>query len=1065
MTTGFIYIQFTTGKFALVDFEGKIVLERSVFNALVQKADALQTKAVVCSGNSLKLLAMGDIKNVTDEQARFPADAAGEVSQVTLTPDGTSAAIGLVGGHVLVYLVEVPVLTASRGPVSVYSESLETLVIYDMHKKKQRKVVLEVQPQKVGICTTKLAVGFNNRAWFYNVADASLIATKELSSSIDSIQVTDSAFGCLMAGSLLVTFFDPEPGKKKKDPFHFPDFDTKVKVTAFVLTEYLLLIATDDSALRIWNTENRTFIETYKHPCIITSITPNLSETRFAMIDVQHHVFIFNPIKQAVMAVTTEAESFDASLALFDIADRNVFAVIGGKSAALYHFTDLNVDGPQLKQLCFETLGSMRFALGLSNGSLIYLDGQSNEQNHVMTSHSEIESASGAGVKQLLELHRHRRALQVALQLNDKDVMRAVADHAVRSLCIEIASEAYALAGDACQHNIMNPLRNEEEYSFLRGYVSMMNHEFQAAQKQFLESGRPTMALDMRAALLQFDFALKLAENLDPSRIPQLSHDSARQNELIGNYSQALKQYKESIKCKELQHSSRAGIIRCLILAGKAEQGMEQLKKTKDTKLILECARILERLYAFAQAAQLYQRVEEYNFAAQCYLRAGELKGAADLVSKVNDSKVLRSIGLQLERGGQYDAAAAAFEKANDWAACVHVLLRMNLDRAAAVARDHPSPEVCRLVAEHCVQMNNFRYAIEFLIRSGRSDDAFRVAELHNRMDELAELIGDKGTPQQYEAIATYFCTRSQMIVAGGFFTKAGEASKAMNCYMSDGSDAAMDVALELAEKVADRELRDRLLDYLTANMKNKTRDLRYLLRMFIIMQQFDEAAATATRIVDEFRVRGEYKPGRDLLWDVMRQLVKHHVIISADMKQNFMILHSYLLVKVQKEKNKMVSALLLKRLARFVSKFPAHAANLLVMAVVECSRNGMKRSAYEIATKLLQPEYEPKLKPDVKKKIQTTVRRRELDEVAEEVTKCPACGVDLAMSELYCGQCKSNIPFCGFTGMHMIRDDWCECSVCGAPASFAIMQVEKQCYVCGAQQPNPTIIVNPRWQ
>jgi WD repeat-containing protein 19 len=359
--------------------------------------------------------------------------------------------------------------------------------------------------------------------------------------------------------------------------------------------------------------------------------------------------------------------------------------------------------------------------------------------------------------------------------------------------------------------------------------------------------------------------------------------------------------------------------------------------------------------------------------------------------------------------------------------------------------------------------MNNFRYALEFLIRASRAEDAFKLASQNNKMEEFADLIGDKGAEAQYKEIAVYFHTRGQLIQAGNFFSKADDQHKALSCYIQDGTDAAMDLALELAEKKADRDLRDTLLNYLTQNMKNKARDLKYLLRMFIIMQQFDEAAATATRISDEFRTRGEYKSSRDLLWDIIRQLQKHNVAVSQDMRQNLMVVHSYLLVKLQKDKNKMIGTLLLKRLARFVSKFPAHAANLLVMAVVECSRNGFKRSAYEIATKLLQPEYESKLKPDVKKKIQTTVRRRELDEAQEEVSKCPACGVDLAISELYCGQCKSAIPFCGFTGMHMVRDDWCECPHCTAPASFTLMQAERCCWVCGEKVPNPSIIVNPR--
>ncbi|OHS97492.1 WD repeat protein [Tritrichomonas foetus] len=1058
LSNGNVFIQFSSGKYSLVGFDGSIVVERQVFSTTANKADALQSKALVCAGSSMKLISMAEVNNITDEQVRFPNDANGEVCSVLLSPDGTVGAVAINCGVVLNYLVEVPILTASRGPTSVFSESLTSLVIYDMHKKKYKKVAVEAQPQKLGICPSKIAVAFNNQSWFYNVADCTLITNVEFTSSVDAIQVSDTAFAVSMGSKVMLTYFD-----QSKKPFVFPDFDTQVRVTAFSLTDYLLLLATDDGALRMFNTRNQAFLEGYKHPCPITSITPNLSETRFVFIDSQSNVFLFNPIKLTALSVAGEPNTIDATFTLFDITDRNVFAVIGNRQVSVYHFTDQNVNGPQLKQLCTVNVHAMKAALGLSNGTLIFLNGQSSEQTQVLPSHSDVDGSDEKAVAQLLELHRHRKALQIALKLNDKNILKSVGDHALASLCVEIASEAYAQCGDAAMHNVLQPMMNEEEYSFLRGYVSMMDRDFGAAQKNFLNSTRPQMALDMRAALLQFDFALKLAENLDPSRIPQLSHDSARQNELTGNYSAALKQYKESIKCKELAHSSRAGIIRCLILAGKVEQGMQQLAKTRDTKLILECARILERLCAFGPAAHLYTRVNEFNSAAQCHLRASELKQAGELIPKVTDTKVLRSIGLQLERAGQLEPSTNAFERASDWESLVRVLLKINLDRATAVARDHPLVSVCRLVAEHCIQLNNFRFAIEFLIRAGKSDDAFRIAELHEKMDELADLIGENGTPQQYEAIATYFCTRSQMIQAAKFFAIAGDPQRAMNCYMADGSDRAMDAALELAERVPDRQLRDQFLEYLNANMKDKTRDLRYLLRMFIIMQQFDEAAAMALKIADEFRLRGEYKPSRDLLFDIICQLEKHEVAVSNEMRQALMIVHSYLLIKPQREKNKVIAALLLRRLSKYVSKFPAHASNLLVMAVVECSRVGMKKSAFEIATKVLQPEYEGKVKPDVLKKIQTTVRRKDMSEVDEEKTKCPVCGFDVPMSELYCGNCKSNLPYDSLSGMHMTREDWCECPHCHFPASFSAMQQEKACPLCGTEIESPELIVNPQ--
>ena len=228
-------------------------------------------------------------------------------------------------------------------------------------------------------------------------------------------------------------------------------------------------------------------------------------------------------------------------------------------------------------------------------------------------------------------------------------------------------------------------------------------------------------------------------------------------------------------------------------------------------------------------------------------------------------------------------------------------------------------------------------------------------------------------------------------------------------------------------------------------------------------MQQFDEASSMALKISDDYRLRGEYKPSRDILFDVIYQLQKHEITVSNEMKQSLMIVHSYLLIKPHRDKNKVIAALLLRRLSKYISKFPAHAANLLVMGVVECSRVGMKKSAFEIATKVLQPEYEGKVKPEVLKKIQTTVRRKDMSEIEEEKTKCPVCGVGVPISELYCGSCKSNLPYDSFSGMHMVREDWCECPHCKFPCSFATMQQEKKCPLCGTNVDKPELIVNPQ--
>jgi len=1054
----YVYIQFSTGKYALVGFDGKIAVERQAFSATAAKADSVRSKSVVCAGNSMKLLSMDDPKTISEEQVVFSNDFPGDAISVSLTSDGTICAVGQKGGSILVYLVEVPILSFSSGPLAIYNENLTTMSIYDMHKKNYRKFSVESQPQKLAICREKAAVAFNNKCHFYSTKTCEFITSVEFSASIDSIQVSETTYAVLMSGRVVLHYFD-----QSKRPFNFPDFETNTKVTAFALTGILLLLATDDGAIRIFDTRSQAYLDGYKHPVAVKTIRSNLSETRFVFIDVSNDVYLFNPIKKTTLEVSNKGDVMEADYALFDVTDRNVFAVIASKAVSVYHFTDHDVSGSKMSLLSTTSVPSMKSALGLTNGTLIFLDSRSTEQQQVLSSHTNIAIESAEGVQQLLNLHRFRTALQFAQKIGDKALLKHVGEAALAALAVEIASEAFSLSGEASMYNVLSPIKKEEEYSYLRGYISMLNHDFNSAQKSFLESSRPQTALDMRAALLQFDHALKLADNLDPSRIPQLSLDSARQNELVGKYSDAIQLYKVSLKSKPHQKPSRDGIIRCLILSGKVEQGMKQLEKIHDQRLILECARILERLLAYVPAAQLFSQLKQYNSAAQCYLRAGELKSASDLIPYVDDSKVLRSMGKNLEKSGQLESAAKAFERANDWEPLVRVLLKVNFDQATSIAREHPTATTCRQVADHCVKLGNFRYAIEFFIISGHADDAFRLAELHERMEELAELIGDKGTQAQYEAIGTYFSAQNQLITAAKFYGKANSYERAMECYMMDGGDEALDGALELAESNKDKDLRESLLNYLTSSMKERPGDLKYLLRMFIIMQQFEEAAATAVKISDDFRSRGEYKPARELLFDIVIQLKKHNVVVSSEMRTNLMILHSYLLIKQVRDRNKIHSALLLRRVSRFISKFPAHAPTILTNTVAECSRVGMKRSAFECARKLVSPEYENKLPPDLMKRIMATIRHKDTSEIEEEKSPCPICGFDLPISELQCSNCKSHIPFDSLTGMHMKKDDWCECPHCHFPASHSIMAEVKECPLCNTPVPVPELVSNPK--
>ncbi|XP_003391308.1 PREDICTED: WD repeat-containing protein 19-like [Amphimedon queenslandica] len=175
-------------------------------------------------------------------------------------------------------------------------------------------------------------------------------------------------------------------------------------------------------------------------------------------------------------------------------------------------------------------------------------------------------------------------------------------------------------------------------------------------------------------------------------------------------------------------------------------------------------------------------------------------------------------------------------------------------------------------------------------------------------------------------------------------------------------------------------------------------------------------------------------------------------------MKQSLMILHSYLLVKLQVKLGAHdKAARLLVRVASNISKFPSHIVPILTSTVIECQRSGLKESAFTYAAMLMKPEYRPNIDVKWKKKLESIVRKPERSEVEDATTPCPVCSFMLPQMRLDCPQCKNNLPYCIITGHHMVADDWSECPFCHFPAVYSefkkLLESENTCpLLCSAE-------------
>ena len=103
----------------------------------------------------------------------------------------------------------------------------------------------------------------------------------------------------------------------------------------------------------------------------------------------------------------------------------------------------------------------------------------------------------------------------------------------------------------------------------------------------------------------------------------------------------------------------------------------------------------------------------------------------------------------------------------------------------------------------------------------------------------------------------------------------------------------------------------------------------------------------------------------------------------------------------------------MLVRISANISKFPAHAVQILTSTVVECYRSGLKKLAFDHAATLMRPEYRQQIDPKFKRKIEQIIRRPENDDFEEDSSPCPYCSTMVKETDLKCDDCKNVIPYC----------------------------------------------------
>jgi len=973
-------------------------------------------------------------------------------------------------------------------------QSVKVISVAD--QKQHIEVPLKIEPSFLAVGPNCIAAGMNNHVWFYSASVHSdnkpmLIYEKEYLGTVNAIYINHTHVAVLSQGKVFVDNLAAavsSAGGDRKAPSKVLPEDNGAEVTSMRLTDNFVVYSTPNAVHHFYLENEMSCVETTHSDARVSKVYPNPEGTRVLVVDVRGAAYIYNIVNDTRIPVPDFPKS--ASV-VWDLVDEGVFVVVENKvrhCLTTYVYTHDSTSGPTVEKLEPSMKVSESTTItNIYNGNYWGQSASGKIVSAVLGTHSNLNRniydmsiSDSMALKQALALNRMTAVFEIASRMNDSEVWATLGKKALETLDVDLALRVFTKLGNAAMVISLKRLQKVEDLGLLKGHICTLFKDFEAAQRHFTSSkSRPVTALEMRRDLLQWDQALKLANHLAPDQIPSICREYAQQLEFKGEYQMALQMYQQAVSqtmggfddqpsTSHVTDSGgshlrvcKAGIARMTLRTGHMQRGLALVRQSRDKELIKSCGAILEAMRQYSEAAELYKMANQIEKAAYMYLKTKAMDKLEALMDQITAPKLLAQFAKAMESQRRYKEAAAAYERANDVDNVIRVCLK-HLDqpqKAFELARKTNSSNGASMVATYCMSNGDFELAIEFLLVANLDQKAFERAHVHNKMDIYAAALGEKGSEEQYLKVANYYEENKKFALAGHNYARCQRHVKAMRLFLRCGEDE-IESAIAVVKAAKDSPDRNMLIrtlhDYLLGESDGKQKDPKYIYMLYMAIGDHKKASKTAVIIAAQEQQIGGYSTAHSLLFDTMRELMNHKAKIPNELRRNLILIHSYVIVRklVKRQKHKDAARMLI-RVCKNISRFPAHIVPILTSCVIECARAGLKKSAYDHAIKLMQPEHRPKIVTKVRKTIEKLVRRPPSKEEEDEVSPCCFCFFKLSNAQLNCPQCKNDLPFCTITGRHMVASDYSNCPECKMPALYSeLMELTKEnctCYICKA--------------
>lgn len=761
--------------------------------------------------------------------------------------------------------------------------------------------------------------------------------------SVLSMQLNSDYVAALMSSQLQLHTIG-ESAVENRESILFPTNQSNDgKVTAFNLLKDYLVFATDTGNLCHFCIDEWQIVNKYKHDSGIKKIFAEPYGMSVVFFDEKSEGFVFNPINGVMIKIPNMPAIVTGIVWETYQPEKWIFVAYNGESLYTYVYSKHTVEGASCVLVGQMKQPYSSIPLLLYKGCLVYLDSSGKIVQLNLDSHTHDSTLEGLEQPALIEkmkknyrLKRFEEAYIYATRVLDRAELMELGKAALYHLEIEYAIRIYRLATAPDMVFALNTIKHIEEKSLICGHILVLLGNYDQAQAMLLASSSPIEALNMRRDLMHWDAAMKLAKALAASELPYISLEYGKQLEFVGDYPTALKMFEKGLtqspNDKDHNESCYSGIARCSLKIGDIRKGVELALKLPNKQVKRDCGSILESIRQYMEAGNLYEKGESWDKAANVYIRCKNWTKVGELLGLVTSAKIFSQYAKAKEAEGYYKEAFKAYMSAKEHENAIRVQLDhlKNPEQAVRIVKETQSIEGAKMVASFFQKFGDYASAVQFLVMSKCLDEAFNLARLHGLMELYAESLGQEANPEEYESVALFFENENNHYLAGKYYMYASAYTESIKHLIKKHPNAeieqkCIELAVECIGKANNDALTSLVIGFLIGDHDGMPRDAKHLFKLYLSLKKYVEAAKTAVLIARQEQQSGNYRDAHDVLYSMYADLVKEKIRIPAELSQNLMYLHSYILIKIQiKLGNHLRAARLLCRIAENISKFPS---------------------------------------------------------------------------------------------------------------------------------------------